>query len=1113
MPRIADAEIARLKQAVPLTRLAEARGVALSGQGHNLIGLCPFHDDRSPSLVIDPGKNLWHCLGACAAGGSAIDWVMRDHGVPFRVACEILAGMAGGAPYPARPAGAPATGALSATSARRLANPLSADVEGDALLGQVAEFYHRTLVDSPLATSADAAAYLAARKISQEAIRHFHIGFADRSLGLRVPDKARREGAALRARLARVGVLKESGHELMSGAVVMPIADEAGATVGMYGRMIGRALRAGTPVHRYLPGPHRAAWNAGGALTAAAAADGALIVCEAIIDALSFWCAGFANVTAAYGVNGFTEHHRRLCTADAVRTVFIAYDADAAGDGAAGALADELIAAGRSVYRVRFPAEATDANALVCASDDPASALRAVLADAVFLGGAAHISVPALARGDASVATRAMTPATTRPPAGAVVATPASAARAVSSPLAARSASPVGVAMLAPSPALPVTASPMRSAAPAVSAPVSALPSPVLCQDGDDHRAVIGARVYRVRGLLRNADPAVLKVGLRLTVDAGADGAGPFHQDTVDLCQAKQRAAFLAAAVDATAADYEAIKADLGRLLDWCEQAVAAHRRASSGPKGPQRPTLSAEDEAAARAFLAAPDLLARIAADYEACGIVGDDGPKLVAYLCAISRKLEQPLAVLTMAPSAAGKTSLQDGTLRFVPDEDQLCVSAMTGQALHYIEEDLSHRVLAIAEEEGASRAAYSLKLLQSEGKLRLAAPVKDPETGEIATKIREVRGPVALFLTSTAVQLDEELSNRCLVLTVDESAEQTARVHAAQRDRETLPGLMRRSQAAAIRTLHQNAQRLLEQVAIVNPFAPFLSFRCDRPRTRRDHTKYLCLIRTIAFLHQHQRPRRQAVIDGKALDYIEVTLADIAAANALAAAVLGRSLDELAPQTRTLLVALDALVTRLAAAQAIARERVRLTRRQIREALGLSVNQVRDHLGRLVELEYVQQVRGEGSGQRTEYALAYDGQGKAGEPFVLGLVDVATIRAQVAAAGGPAAPAAAGTGTTALESAVTGTSPTWSPQTPNLVPTWSGSGPHLVRGLSPHENETDGGENRCSSNNSTDSEFFEGQGGISKPPSHRSQSRSPADADRALAAAGDAAAAGAA
>jgi len=1064
MTRIPDSEVARLKQAVPLTRLCEARGVVLTGQGHNLVGRCPFHDDRTPSLVVDPEKNLWHCLGACQCGGSSIDWVMRDHGVGFRVAVEILSAMAGGAGYPARPAGV-AAGALTHASARRLANPLSADADGDVLLGQVADFYHRTLTENALATAEPALSYLRERKLADAGlIRHFRIGYADRSLGLRVPDKARREGAQVRLRMATLGLLRDSGHELMFGAVVVPITDDAGRVVGMYGRMTGTNLRAGTPYHRYLPGPHRAAWNAAGALAAAADAEGAVIVCEAILDGLTFWAHGLRHVTAAYGVNGFTEHHRALIGSAAVKTVFLAYDNDDAGNAAAAALADELIGLGRSVYRVPFPQRVKDANGLAMASEDPAAALCAALRDAEFMGGSPRVSVPA------ALPPASMEPAAAKEDMTMVAEYPASFPQRPVLPVSAVPAVPTVIAKPLPLAAVPsVAVSSIGSE--------SRAPGPLIA-DGDDLRAVFGPRRYRLRGLVKNADVGALKVGLRLTV-VGRDGVDAFHQDTVDLCQAKQRAAFVAAAVDATKVDADAIKGDLGTLLDWSEAAWAAHRLAASQSQKPQRPALDADAEAAALVFLRAPDLLARIAADYDACGIVGDAAPKLVSYLGAVSRKLSQPLAVLTMAPSAAGKSSLQDGTLAFVPEEDRLCLSALTGQALHYLASDLSHRVLAIAEEGGASRASYSLKLLQSEGKISLAVPIKDAETGQITTQIKEVRGPVALFLTTTAAQLDEELANRCIVLTVDESAEQTARVHAVQRERETLDGLVRANRRDAIRTLHQNAQRLLESVAVVNPFAPALTFRADRARLRRDHMKYLGLIRAITFLHQHQRPRHDAVVDGRTLTYIEVTLADIAAANHLAAAVLGRSLDELAPQTRTLLLRIDALVSARAAAQAQARETIRFTRREVRDATLASANQVRDHLARLVEMEYVVPVRGSGQGQRQEYVLWYDGQGVNGESFMLGLADLATIerRMQQGQEG----------------SIGTGTTPTLSPQTPDFVPTLSPLCPHFVRGVWSDKSDKSAGENRGDSSDEPETEKNEHGGGIRILASDRSRSRS--------------------
>ena len=77
MARISDEEIARLKRDVDLVALVRARGVDLKRHGADLRGLCPFHDDHEPSLVVTPSKNLWHCLGACQTGGSVIDWVMR----------------------------------------------------------------------------------------------------------------------------------------------------------------------------------------------------------------------------------------------------------------------------------------------------------------------------------------------------------------------------------------------------------------------------------------------------------------------------------------------------------------------------------------------------------------------------------------------------------------------------------------------------------------------------------------------------------------------------------------------------------------------------------------------------------------------------------------------------------------------------------------------------------------------------------------------------------------------------------------------------------------------------------------------------------------------------
>jgi hypothetical protein len=217
----------------------------------------------------------------------------------------------------------------------------------------------------------------------------------------------------------------------------------------------------------------------------------------------------------------------------------------------------------------------------------------------------------------------------------------------------------------------------------------------------------------------------------------------------------------------------------------------------------------------------------------------------------------MARPLAVLVQSSSAAGKTTLMDAILSLMPEEDARRYSALSPKALYYLGEDrLQHNILAIAEEEGAEEASYALKLLQSDGSLVFASPVKQAD-GKIYTEEIRIDGPIMLFLTTTKSAItDSELENRCIKLSVNEDAEQTAAIHERQRTRDTWDGVGVQHEAAAIRRLHQNAQRLLQPLTVVNPFAPQLTFATNQPRLRRDHQKYLDLIKTITFLHQSRR-----------------------------------------------------------------------------------------------------------------------------------------------------------------------------------------------------------------------------------------------------------------
>ena len=465
---------------------------------------------------------------------------------------------------------------------------------------------------------------------------------------------------------------------------------------------------------------------------------------------------------------------------------------------------------------------------------------------------------------------------------------------------------------------------------------------------------------------------------------------GAFHVDSLDMYHARSRQSYISTAATELACESSVIRRECGRLLlllekkqDEARQAEATETRAAV--------TMSADDEAAALALLKSPDLATRITDDLAACGVVGESTNLLTGYLAAVSRKLDRPLAVLIQSSSAAGKYSLMDAVLGLMPDEERVQYSAMTGQSLYYLgETSLQHKILAIAEEEGVRQAAYALKLLQSDGALTIASTGKNEQSGELVTREYSVQGPVMLMLPTTDIDVDEELLNRCLVLTVNESREQTQAIHAMQRHGQTLEGLLAQNEKQYLTQLHRNAQRLLRPLKVVNPYAHQLTFLSDKTRTRRDHMKYLTLIQAVALLHQYQREVKRATHRGQVIEYIEVTKADIVLATRLAHEVLGRTLDEMPPQTRKLLVLLRAEVQTQAQRQGMKPGELRFTRRDMRDWLHWGDTQLKIHLGRMLELEYLMLNR---RGLTHEYQLLWDGEDTP-TPHLCGLPDVESL-----------------------------------------------------------------------------------------------------------------------
>lgn len=427
-----------------------------------------------------------------------------------------------------------------------------------------------------------------------------------------------------------------------------------------------------------------------------------------------------------------------------------------------------------------------------------------------------------------------------------------------------------------------------------------------------------------------------------------------FHIDTLDLYSSRSRTEFGRRVAKALVLEEEDIEAALLALLVEAEKMAAENE---SDTKASAPPPMTGSERAEALAFLERADLLDQLARDIDALGYVGEEMNKRLLYLVAISRKLSDPLSAVILSQSGAGKSGLTEAIERLTPPEDFVFLTRLTPQSLYYVEDDFLDQKLVIIEERyGSMEADYSIRVLQSRKKLIAAAPIKDPQTGHMRTKVFSVEARAAFIEATTASSVNHENATRCFELAMDESIEQTRRIHERQRFMRTETGLEQARKADAIVKRHWNAQRLLEPIPVVIPFADKLTFPATWMRTRRDHARFLNLIEVSAFLHQYQREKRKCVIQASVEDY--------RVAYELAAQVLTDTFSDLKKPLREAYSRIQDLCEQ--------GDEGTVSRREIRHALGLPDSTVRGWLSELVALEYLVPVDGGGRGRAVQYRL---------------------------------------------------------------------------------------------------------------------------------------------
>jgi len=874
-------DLAALKKSTDLVAVVQSRGVKLAKQGGDFVGLCPFHEEKTPSFHVTLSKNLFHCFG-CGAAGSVIDFVMRKDGFTKQQAIDWMVKNSGGA-------FARAENLLPAAPA------MPASVNAAALLKRVVAFYVKTLHKDLAGYD-----YLKGRNLSDPTMLEvFQVGYCNGTLHTALPEKGE-----IIEQLKAIGILDQRGAEMLRGRVTVPIFDAQGNVSGLYARNVQPCEKKDR--HRYLAGPHRGVFNG-----ACAKTSQTLFIVEAIFDAMALWAAGFRNVVALYGTDGWTADHQELIEENGTTEIYLALDENDAGKLATERLREKLSGMVKAIHVIEWP-----------------TAVQGGTAEGVKDAADFFLS---RSTSDFETLLKAANP----PEAGKSDTTPKS----------------------------EVT---------------ERLGEEKIEMTPGGFVATYGGRRYELMAIEKSS-----AARLKATIKALGAEAGRFHIDTVDFYLSRSRRNFLVETARLFRETPEVIEMDLNRLTVQLESYV--EKRLSE--KTPTVTLVSEGDKLEALRLGRNPDLVAEILRDMEKLGAVGESVNKLIGYLVMTSRKMDDPLALLILSGSGAGKSHLQDTILSLCPDEDLIKLTSLSDRALFYKGEDsLRHKVLAVEEEAGASGAHYAIRNLISSKKLVIETTIKNPLTGKMETQVNVVHGRTSVFLTTTNPEIHAETKTRFIITSVDESAEQTRAILAAQRQSHTLEGMRREHRRGAILSRHHAFQRMLKPLAVLNPFEPLLTYGDDRLLDRRDNPKYLRLIVAVTFLFQMQRAVKRDAETGR--EYIEATLDDVAIANELAVAFFGHSLDDLSSPSRRLLGEICDYIRQRGS-------KARFCRRDLREAFKWSDTRLRVHLAELVRLEYVLPVGG-AMGRAFEYQLACDpDQLEGGKLFVPGLKSVEQLR----------------------------------------------------------------------------------------------------------------------
>ncbi len=398
--------------------------------------------------------------------------------------------------------------------------------------------------------------------------------------------------------------------------------------------------------------------------------------------------------------------------------------------------------------------------------------------------------------------------------------------------------------------------------------------------------------------------------------------------------------------------------------------------------------------------LLTSPRLFELIVEHMESLGYVGEELNKILIYLAASSRKLDDPISLVILSESAAGKSYLIDTVKKLLPEEEVISLTSLSDQALNYLpDEGLLHKFLVMGEAVHNEVVEHQIREMLSAKELSRLVTVKDEKTGVMQSKLVSKKVIVSCVLSSTDYDINAENLSRCFLINTDESVEQTKRIHTRQREKYSIQRHQEK-QALIPRIIatHQAAQRLLKKRIIVNPLTKELDFPATLIRARRDHERFMDLIAAVCFLRQYQKTEQQTAAG---LTYLECDYEDYRIATQIMKSILPLTLTSFPKSALTLYEDLRKLLKAKAQRENLDILEVSATQRELREGSGLSQMFVKRNIRLLCEYEYIRESGTSRNGLAKSYKLLKD--------VPIQLVDISQIvePGQLKGASDPAAP----------------------------------------------------------------------------------------------------------